>query len=360
MKRILLHAGLPKTGTTSIQDFLADEAAALAEARILYPRVRADLREAGRARGIGIGWHSALTRLVSQQPGALAPGEWEAWQDEFARFARDPGLDTLLLSQEGMLINRKPEGVSALLDALPEGKREVVLVLRPALGWLTSLYEQLVRGGEAGPPETFKRAQAYLEKGFIGIIRTIRRQLPGADIRLLSFEDLSAGEGLLANFSREIGLPAALVERAAAAPRRNAGMPQDMVAVLRACNVAGTSLEGLVAIRAALARAARRRSGKAPRGSVFPPDMTAAILERYEADRAILKQRFGLSLRPETPPPSRNALHLTAEDWQRLRAEAAPFLDATGATAWDAVAGRGSADQFPLPTPWGERGRPRP
>jgi hypothetical protein len=336
VKRIVLHAGLPKTGTTSIQEFLARETEALAAHGILFPVPRADLRELGRAQGIGIGWHSALTRLVSQKPGALAPGEWEAWTDEFARFAADPSLHTLMLSQEGMLLNRKASGVRLLVDALPAGQRDVVLVLRPALGWLTSLWEQLVRGGDPVCPADFSRAHAYLNGGFARSIQTILQQVPDARLRLFSFETLAAGDGLLVNFARAIGLPEDLIARAAVAPRVNAGLPQDMVAALLACNRAGIDQPAFVAIRGALARAARRRKGRLPRASIFPEALTRAILDRYEADRRILGDRFGIDLRAEAPPPG-DALALTPDDWKRLRAEAAPFLSATAQAAWDRV-----------------------
>lgn len=339
MKRIVLHVGLPKTGTTSIQDFLAAHSGALAQRGLLFPILRTDLREAGRAQGIGVGWHFALSKVASGRPGVMAPGEWEAWTAEFARFAADPALHTLLLSQEGLFMGGGGKGIDALLASLPPGQLEIVLVLRPALGWLTSLYEQKVRskvrvGDAAGE---FGQAHGYVDRGFVGIVRAIRRQAPDAVLRLLSFDALSSGEGLLVNFARAIGLPEPVIARAAEAPRANPGLPQDMVAVLRTANQAGLDQAGFVAIRGALARAARRRQGKSPRASIFPPALTAAILERYEADRTILRRRFDLELRAEAPAPEADALTLTPDDWARLRAEAGPFLDAAGLAAWNRI-----------------------
>lgn len=339
MKRIILHIGLPKTGTTSIQEFLAADAPALAREGVLFPVLRTDLRDAGRAAGIGVGWHLALSKFVSQRPKAFAPGEWEAWTEEFARFAADPHLHTLLLSQEGLMHGRNGQGVRALMAALPEGAPEIVLVIRPALGWLTSLYEQLVRSKAriGTTPADFAQAHAYVDQGFTGMIRAVRRRTSGADLRLLSFDALRGGEGLLANFAREIGLSKGAVARAAVARHVNSGLPQDMVAALRACNAAQIDQPAFVAIRGALGRAARQRRGKPARAAIFPADLTAAILNRYEADRTVLKRRFGLELRAETPPPPGEALALTPADWHRLYEEAAPFLDAPGLAAFERV-----------------------
>lgn len=338
MTRVVLHVGLPKTGTTSIQDFLAAQAGPLADTGVLFPIVREDLRTAGRAQGIGVGWHRALSMFVSGRPDALAPGEWEAWQAEFRRFDQDPALRTLLLSQEGLIGAGRGDRVAALMAELPAGARRIVLVLRPADAWLTSLYEQFVRSivRTAEEPGAFSHALAYAERGYQGMIRRIEAQVPGAEMHLLSFDDLVAGEGLLTNFARALDLPEWLGERATAAPRANPGLPQDMVAFLRRVNEARVPHAAFVAIRGALARAARRRTGARRRGQIFPPELAGRIAARYEQDRAYVHRRFGLDLRPMSASATYTPLDC---DPVALRQECAPFLHDEALAAWDHVQG---------------------
>lgn len=338
MKRIILHVGLPKTGTTSIQDCLAGTAAELARDGVLFPIVREDLRSAGRAQGVGVGWHRALSMYVSQRPGGLAPGEWDAWRAELRRFAETPALDTLMLSQEGLFGGGRRDRIAALLEELPAGARRIVLVLRPADAWLTSLYEQFVRSVVRTEelPGAFPPALHYAERGFEGMIDRLERHVPGAELQILSFDALVAGDGLIANFAAALELPAWLAERTEAMPRANAGLPQDMVAFLRAANAARVPMPGFVAIRGALARAARRRTAGKQRGRIFPPDFAARIAERFEADRAYVRQRFGIELKAAAPVEDHFPL---AADPAALRAECTAFLDADGAAVFDAVAG---------------------
>lgn len=337
MKRILLHVGLPKTGTTSIQNLLAGASADLESDGVLFPIVHEERRIAGRAEGVGIGWHRSLASYVGGRADRLAPGEWEAWRAEFCRFDRSPAMTTLVLSQEGLIVAGKPQGIADLLAELPTGARRVVIVLRPAHAWLTSLYEQFVRSvlRTADLPHAFDRALGYVERGYEGMLRRTEQMVPGASFQLLSFDDLVAGPGLLANFTRALDLPPWLAERAAAMPRANPGLPQDMVAFLRAANAAAVPMPRFVAIRAALARAARRRTGRRERAQIFPPDLAQRIAERYAADRTFVQARYGLDL-PAAPPPA--AYTPLACDPPALRVECAPWLAGEDLTAFDAVA----------------------
>lgn len=337
VKRILLHVGLPKTGTTSIQDFLAAQAEALAGESVLFPIVRPDLRAAGRDNGVGSGWHRALSVFVGN-PDALAAGEWDAWQAAFRRFGEDDALHTMILSQESLILAGRPDRVGTLLGELPPAQLRIVLVLRPADAWLASLYEQAVRsvGRTADMPGAFRLALNYAERGFRGMIRRLERQAPDAQFQVLAFDDLVAGEGLLANFATALDLPAWLGDCAAAAPRANPGLPQDMVAFLRRVNEARVPHAGFVAIRGALARAARRRDGVRRRGQIFPPELAARITDRYEEDRAFVRRWFGLEL---APIPAERAYTPLQCDPTALRQECAPFLSDGALAEWDRVQG---------------------
>lgn len=336
-KSVLLHVGLPKTGTTSIQDLLAAGSAEIEGDGVLFPIVRTDLREAGRAKGIGVGWHRALSMFVAGTPGGLAPGEWEAWQAEFARFSADNRLHSLVLSQEGLFFGGRPERIAALMREIPAEKREIVLVVRPAHPWLTSLYEQFVRSivRTAEQPGDFHHALSYADQGFEGMIKRLESHVVGATVRVLAFDDLVAGEGLLVNFVRTLGLPERLLARTADVPKTNSGLPQDMVAFLRAVNAAKVPHAEFVSIRGALARAARRRTEPRVRAQIFPDALASQISERYQRDRDFLISRYGVTLKPAVAPAAETPL---AFDAAALRVACTPFLTREALAAFDGVA----------------------
>lgn len=126
MKSIVVHAGLPKTGTSAVQAWLAANAERLQAAGVYYP------------------WHAVDDNQVSAGNAGyvLAPGTWSvdsALVEETMEEFETSGCDTLLLSSEAFM----PE-LESLSRALPAQTR-FVLYVRDPLEFLESDYNQRVK-----------------------------------------------------------------------------------------------------------------------------------------------------------------------------------------------------------------------
>ncbi|MEI7056078.1 hypothetical protein WBG06_09715 [Nocardioides sp. CCNWLW239] len=128
MKSIVIHAGLPKTGTSAVQAFLNTHIEELARTGIHYPRHSVDTN------GISAGNAGALMErsghlfVASPREVATTLAEFEA-----------SGCHTLLLSSEAFL----PE-LPGIADLLPPQAR-FVLYVRDPLAFLESDYNQRVK-----------------------------------------------------------------------------------------------------------------------------------------------------------------------------------------------------------------------
>ncbi|TQL70751.1 hypothetical protein FB381_4693 [Nocardioides albertanoniae] len=128
MKSIVIHAGLPKTGTSAVQAFLSSTNDRLAEAGIFYPRHTVDKNS------ISAGNAGSLMEL-SGHLFVASPREVTKTLEDFDA----SGCHTLLLSSEAFL----PE-LPELADLMPPETR-FVLYVRDPLAFLESDYNQRVK-----------------------------------------------------------------------------------------------------------------------------------------------------------------------------------------------------------------------
>lgn len=143
-RRVLLHIGQQKTGTTSIQTALVMDRPRLAEASILYP-------DTGHARGRNGGLRPSHNALVHLLEGKSGPGMWQSLDEVEAQLhgqiaELDP--ETVVLSAEhGIMAADQGTDVAAALAGIVDGEREIVAYLRRPDLFLTSFHRQLVRLG---------------------------------------------------------------------------------------------------------------------------------------------------------------------------------------------------------------------
>ncbi|MEU6135624.1 hypothetical protein [Nocardioides sp. NPDC047086] len=127
MKSIVVHAGLPKTGTSAVQAFFSANRDTLAEAGIHYPQHRVDQN------GISAGNAGSLM----ERSGHLFVASAHAVAKTLEEFAAS-GCHTLLLSSEAFL----PE-LPGIAELLPQAR--FVLYVRDPLAFLESDYNQRVK-----------------------------------------------------------------------------------------------------------------------------------------------------------------------------------------------------------------------
>lgn len=128
MKSIVVHAGLPKTGTSAVQAWLHHHTEQLADAGVFYPWYFLDKN------GISAGNAGSLMERSGPRF-VTSPANVESTLADFEA----SGCDTLLLSSEAFL----PE-LPHLIEALPEQTRFVMYVRDP-LAFLESDYNQRVK-----------------------------------------------------------------------------------------------------------------------------------------------------------------------------------------------------------------------
>ncbi|MGG7566155.1 glycosyltransferase [Rhodovulum sp. DZ06] len=153
---LVLHVGMPKTGSSAFQAYLEENRLALAARGVLVPVAgRSRPRGARRDRSAG---HDLLAA-------ALMRGE-EAPLRALAGEAALVGADRVVISAETLLapsLWRGAEGLDALRAALPFAKVRVIGLYRDPAEWVERLWRDLAanpRNGFADPPARLARRLA--------------------------------------------------------------------------------------------------------------------------------------------------------------------------------------------------------
>lgn len=149
VKRVILHVGTPKTGSSSLQEFLENNRFRLADQGIWYPVYGAS-RERGMRRNRTSG-HLGLIRNLINNPGNDFHERRIA--AEIASFGKP--IHTVILSSENILSHvlfpengtgLTPEGdpIGQIVKALGLEQVEVAMVLRRQDNWFQSYYRELL------------------------------------------------------------------------------------------------------------------------------------------------------------------------------------------------------------------------
>ena len=211
--RILLHVGMPKAGSTALQQALARGRERLGQQGILYPR--APLFPDNQnflVAGVEERRH-ALPRMIR----SAYEGRLDELAPAFARWMADirssvasarPAPETMVLSSEwlfGLRGQQKFDRLADLLRGFGSPVEVVAYVRRPAEQYLSAV-QQTLKGSHAIRPVTAVRYRTPLE-GFarvadtMRVVRYDRAAFPGGDIvrhfleTFLPDADLAEGHG---------------------------------------------------------------------------------------------------------------------------------------------------------------------
>ncbi|MGD9865785.1 MAG: hypothetical protein AB7S99_21510, partial [Pseudodonghicola sp.] len=300
-RRLVLHLGLHKTGTTYLQHHLLRHRAALAQAGVLVPRTGFDSPEAPLRPGATPG-HQGLVRAL--RAGDDAP--WQALHREIGR----SGARTVVLSCENMGFPMRPDRdrlIAALADRLGGFDRiePVVLARRPD-AYVEALYRERIalgtRPGARGIGAFVVDHGAALTD-WAGLFGAFEDRL-GARVRFGDFDALR-GDALWPGFAALAGLPGDLP---ALDVPRYAGPAREAVVILQVLN----ALVPDAALRERLLQGwfALNPAGGSD-ASLLPPAERAALLDLWQAQ----SQEFAAA-RGYAPAPEAARAALAAEDWQ--------------------------------------------
>lgn len=190
-----LHIGMPKTGSTALQETLLASHEALLARGVLYPRVPDPSFNNHRLLLVGT---TGLRRLPRHIRRGYTEPELEARKAEFLRATRaalrghDPRA--LVLSAESLFRNFSAEGQRVLMAGLgkigvrPDNTTVVAYVRRPADRYLSGLQQHLKASWKVAPPEpahyraNLEQYEQLFGNKALSVVPFRREALAGADI----------------------------------------------------------------------------------------------------------------------------------------------------------------------------------
>ncbi|MBA2638547.1 MAG: hypothetical protein H0U77_00825 [Nocardioidaceae bacterium] len=134
--RVLLHLGLPKSGTTYLQDVVWGNRETLAQQGLLYP---------GQRRGL----HRRASHAVQGRPGANVRA-WERLLDEIR-----PWDGTALVSHESLGAASREQAARVLADLAP-AETHLVVTARDFGALVPSVWQQRLKRGGTAPLDAFE------------------------------------------------------------------------------------------------------------------------------------------------------------------------------------------------------------
>lgn len=306
MADIIIHIGLNKTGTSSIQDFMTMNAPSLLAQGVCYP-----------VSGRETAAHHALSYWIKKLPDdadVLASEPGVALRAEIAQ-ARLAVISSEDLHTQG------PRGVR-LLARLFEGHRvRVVLYLREHLAYLTSWYQQNVQASHLSSAfDTF----CHFTRTPFHVVADRWAEVFGRDKLSLCLYDRSSlvGGDIVRDFARHIGLGDDLSRFTRKPFESNPSVTGNLLFAKRVINnfldkptAAGLNDEitALSTLRPEF------------RGALFVDERVGGyVTGMYAADRAKLLQRYDLRIEPwigARPGQAMPRLASLADDWELLRRE---------------------------------------
>lgn len=279
--RLVLHIGLHKTATSTIQLALRTHMLKLARLGIVYPRIC----PSGTHHGLVKAWVPQLGPEYDL-PGGPAAG-WARIVREFAGCGR-----TVVLSSEEF--SRVAAGPAAhlaelrgYLDAFDEV--EVLCVLRGQIGFAQSVYLQISR--HSPPPAPGFLAGTAIRKGIAGglvadfalLHARLARAFDPARIRYLCYDTAAREPGSVPGaFFRALGVPAAEVP-GLAVPAVNISKPALAVWAANTLTRDGPGPQALVRLAA---QALDEIYGPGRRSCLFSRDEAARLAEHFNARNA--------------------------------------------------------------------------
>jgi hypothetical protein len=146
-RRIVLHVGLPKTGTTYLQSVAWANRGALREQGVLLP-------------GFGPRQHLWASCVVREEPriDRRHPDARHAWRRLVGQAADWP--DTVLISHEFFSGASEAQVRRALAD-LGDAEVHVVVTAREIVGLLTARWQEWVKNGATGPIDAYPPDESH-------------------------------------------------------------------------------------------------------------------------------------------------------------------------------------------------------
>lgn len=314
MTPVYLHIGTHKTGSTSIQRFLAQADEKLLEQGILYPEAgRPDTEWSNR-----YGQHELCWSIV----GKRGIEDEQVWNDLRREIGEHPG-QRVVISAEGFegCTSDEIRRVVAHLDPHPIC---VVVYLRPPVHFLRSAYKQRMKMGTyTGSFVRFVK-EMIPRCNYLDLVSRWEQfdEVESIDIRL--FDKVKREPGLAASFAEAVGIDFEKVQSFVGSPV-NTSPPDDLVQVVRWINAVATLGDQSKAWRALTNRARSNVLGRR-----WPSRWLLRVMQPFLRDslvtqsvvttlRESLQDAHGRFLREYIPPADWSYLSLCADHGDSAR-----------------------------------------
>ena len=312
-RRLILHMGLPKTGSTSIQSFLREAPAALAAAGAHYPLAREQISadEGGFSAAHGhphlerLASHALLGHEIKRRGDSPDPAETPLWSAALRRIeVSDAG--TGIISYEYFSTLPRLYRYGPLRSGLARFEVVGFLYLRQPDAWAVSHFGHSLR--RRGHPtlsfSEFLKAN-HIDGRFSVLLDTIRSHAPLDELVAADFET-AAAHGLVGDFLKRTGVSGPITEAACAHPEKNSSLPVAALLFLLGCNRARLPDPIAAEVRKGLAGAvARAAMPELPPGlDLATPDERRRLREETAEDAERLERLYGVVLSPTRPAQS--------------------------------------------------------
>jgi hypothetical protein len=299
LEEAVLHVGLGKTGTTSVQQFLYRNRARLVEHGMLMPDTP------GRTRHVGISFlmksPATVAGLIEWQ--RMGEESLEEWRKRFRRNLRREltraGLPRALFTDEALFSCHGPaiRRLRQLTDQLARRTR-VVVYLRRQDDHFVSRYQQAVKVGETARLTDFLARKWAWKYDYARQLDRWQRFLEPTRIVVRRYEPGHfAGGSLYQDFLDAIGVAASAADFTPLDRTRNDALPMEAAEFMRLLNIYRVEQEGASGYtidNRALGTGLRELS--AGRGPTLT--LPEAILDRFmdrwrDSNRRVARQYFG-------------------------------------------------------------------
>lgn len=233
MKLVYLHIGSHKTGSTSIQRFLARADDALSKQGVLYPEAgRPDTGWSNQYGQHKLGWSVRGIRGITDER------VWDGLREEMNEYHDQ----AVVISAEGLGCCTSGE-VQKVVSHLAPYPIRVILYLRPPVDFLRSAYKQRVKMGTySGSFRQFTEDMMH-RCDYLNLVSRWEEfdAVESVDIRL--FDKVKSDPGLEASFADAVGIDFEEVE-AFVGPPVNTSPQDDSVQVARWINALAVLRDG--------------------------------------------------------------------------------------------------------------------
>lgn len=244
MKRVFLHIGTHKTGTTAIQKFLASAEGRLREDGVLYPRSGRPAEDHGAQYG-----HHLLSWAIRKKKGVDHYNDWKEVIGEI-----DAAKEQIAVLSSEDFETCTDGQIARIAALLKDFDVHVVLYLRNPIGFTVSAYKQFVKGGKTSIPfNKFIHEWNWTQRcDYSHLVQKWAEKFGVSSVHVILFDKFKITRSVEFSFLQLLGLDENYYRTYITAPA-NVSPSDEQIVLVRQIN----SLEKIIGRRSSLQRIRR-------------------------------------------------------------------------------------------------------